>query len=553
VSNGVSFVPTATKIYTVTGTDVNGCSKSATTNVIVNDLPNVGVIASKSTVCKGDSILLTGKGAITYVWDNNVLNGVSFTPTITKTYSVTGTDLNGCSNVSTINVVVNNLPIVVSKASKTSVCKGDTTVLSGSGALKYVWDNNILDGVSFIPLSTKMYTVKGIDANGCSKSSSLNIIVNDLPVVVALYSKSAVCDGSSIILTGSGASSYTWDNNVTNGVSFVPTVTKTYTVIGINTKGCRNSASVNVLVNSLPSVAVTASSSSVCKGDSATLIGTGASKYIWDNNLLNGVAFLPLTTKIYTVTGTDSNGCSKSVKVEIKVITLPKVIISSKGNLVSCKNDGLELLTTMAGNSFLWSNGEISSNIFPSESGIYTLKLKDENGCEGLSNAIKVTINPLPNVQIKVNGPLSYCVNNLSELVASTGVSYKWNDGSVTKSIKPTISGDYSVKVTDINGCSNVSDNVTILINECVSIDNISAKNIKVFPNPTSDKLIISFPDYQTNLEIKLFDNSGKLVKSMFSSEKEIDLNVADLSEGIYILKLKSENNFYQTKVTVTK
>ena len=553
VSNGVSFVPTATKIYTVTGTDVNGCSKSATINIIVNDLPNVGAIASKSTVCKGDSILLTGKGAVTYVWDNNVLNGVNFTPTITKTYSVTGTDLNGCSNVSKVNVVVNNLPTVVSKALKTTICKGDSTILSGSGALKYVWDNNILDGVSFVPTSTKMYTVIGTDANGCSKSSSLNIIVNDLPVVVALASKTAVCNGSSIILTGSGASSYTWDNNVTNGVSFVPTVTKTYTVIGTNTNGCRKSASVNVMVNSLPTVTVTASSSSVCKGDSATLIGTGASKYVWDNNLLNGVAFLPLTTKIYTVIGTDSNGCSKSVKIELKVNTLPKVVISSKGNLVSCKNDGLELLTSMNGNSFLWSNGEISSNIFPSESGIYTLKLKDDNGCEGLSNAIKVTINPLPNVQIKVNGPLSYCVNNLSELVASTGVSYKWNDGSITKSIKPTISGDYSVKVTDINGCSNVSDNVTISINDCVSIDNISTKNIKVFPNPTSDKLIITFPDYQTNLEIKLFDNSGKLVKSMFSSEKEIDLYVADLSEGIYILKLKSENNFYQTKVTVTK
>lgn len=152
-----------------------------------------------------------------------------------------------------------------------------------------------------------------------------------------------------------------------------------------------------------------------------------------------------------------------------------------------------------------------------------------------------------------LNGPATYCTNNLSELVSSTGVSYLWNDGSITKSIKPTTSGDYSVKVTDVNGCSNTSASSTLFVNNCADLEDITKMNVSIYPNPTSDKFMVSLPQNKGVIEIKLFDNTGKLVKVITTIEKETTIPVVDLAEGIYTIKLYGDNLFYVTRVTISK
>ncbi|MEY8861382.1 hypothetical protein, partial [Tenacibaculum singaporense] len=117
-----SFVPTATTTYTVTGTDANGCENTAQVTITVNPLPTVTANASATTVCAGESVTLTGGGADSYVWDNGVSDGVSFVPTATTTYTVTGTDANGCENTAQVTITVNPLPTVTANASATTVC-----------------------------------------------------------------------------------------------------------------------------------------------------------------------------------------------------------------------------------------------------------------------------------------------------------------------------------------------------------------------------------------------------------------------------------------------
>ncbi|MCZ2483924.1 hypothetical protein G9H64_13250, partial [Aquirufa nivalisilvae] len=103
--------------------------------------------------------------------------------------------------------------------------------LSGSGASTYAWDNGISNGVEFTATETKTYTVTGTDANGCTNTATTTVTVNTPPTVSATQSQ-AVCAGTKVTLSGSGASTYAWDNGISNGVEFTATETKTYTVTG---------------------------------------------------------------------------------------------------------------------------------------------------------------------------------------------------------------------------------------------------------------------------------------------------------------------------------
>lgn len=307
---------------------------------------------------------------------------------------------------------------------------------------------------------------------GDGQVSTQFITISKLPSVVATASKTAVCSGESVSLTGTGASTYKWDNNVSNGVAFVPSATKTYTVTGTDANGCINTAIVNVTVNKLPSVVAIASKTAICTGESVTLTGSGASTYIWDNNVNNAVSFVPSETKTYTVSGTDVKGCSKTSSVNVKV-------------------------------------------------------------------------NQLPTVTISMNGPNTYCSNKLTELVASNGVSYLWNDGTTSKTIKPNQSGSYFVKVTDINGCSASSEPVYLTVDDCASIDQLAIQTIQIFPNPTTDLLSVEVSEDLIQLTYKIMDVTGKELVSEKLKHTLNTIDVEDLASGTYFFEIE---NGYKTK-----
>ncbi len=100
--------PLVTTSYTVTGADLNGCVGSITTQLNVNSNPTITVTGSGS-VCEGSSVILGVNGTNTYLWSNGAsTNSIAITPTITETYSVTGTDLNNCSTTQIVSVIVDN-------------------------------------------------------------------------------------------------------------------------------------------------------------------------------------------------------------------------------------------------------------------------------------------------------------------------------------------------------------------------------------------------------------------------------------------------------------
>ena len=241
--------------------DDNGCEGlPVQLSVTVVPLPTVAAGTSSPTneVCIGDSIQIQAAGALTYYWDNGaVLANDSVSPSTNTTYTVVGTDGNGCENTASVSIAVNALPTVAAGTSSPTneVCIGDSIQIQAAGALTYYWDNGaVLANDSVSPSTNTTYTVVGTDGNGCENTASVSIAVNALPNV-QIANPSAVCLGNSVSLQANGALSYLWSNSsVGSNITVTPTLTQsTYSVTGTDGNGCKNTDSINVTVNQLPS------------------------------------------------------------------------------------------------------------------------------------------------------------------------------------------------------------------------------------------------------------------------------------------------------------
>ncbi len=459
VFDGTAFTPSVgSTSYTVIGTDINGCQNSDQVNVTVNALPTIGA-GSDITVCQNDPVSLSGSGGVTYTWDNGVSDGISFVPAITNTYTVIGTDANGCQNSDQVDVNVNNLP-VVDAGVDISVCAGQSATLDAIGAQSYSWDNGGVQSVSFIPVATTTYTVIGTDANGCENTDQMNITVNALPTVSA-GADITVCEGQEVTLSGSGASTYDWDNLVFDGTIFTPSVGSiSYTVNGTDVNGCQNTDQVTVTVNALPTVDAGADIA-VCENAQITLSGAGASIYVWDNGVADGVSFIPAASGTYTLTGTDANGCENTDQVDVVVNPLPT--IDGGADISVCSGFSIVLAATGA-TSYAWDNGGVQNESFiPSGSALYTVVGTDDNGCQN-SDQVDVVVNALPTVN--AGNDLSVCQNETITLAGTgTAISYAWDNG-VTDNVgfSAVSTTTFSVLGTDVNGCQ-ASDEVIVTVN----------------------------------------------------------------------------------------
>ncbi len=395
VLDGVSFNANSTTTYTVIGTDGNGCTNKATSKVTVNALPTVTATADQ-TVCYDDKVTLKGSGASTYVWDNGVVDGELFFAKSTTTYTVIGTDGNGCTNKATSKVTVNALPTVTATADQ-SVCYDTEITLNGSGALSYIWDNDIPNNTSFKVKKTTTYTVTGTDSNGCENTATSTVTVHELPTVVANAVANEVCEGSTVTLFGTGASNYTWDKGVFDNVAFTQSVgAVTYTVTGIDDHLCRNSNTITIQVKALPLITVS-ENQSICIGDSIAIQASGnATSYLWSpgNGSTAEISVSPLTTTTYVVTGS-LDGCTASGSSLVTVKPRPSVNLTVD-NATICLGDKVILqATSSSGAVFQWSNSTVTQALledFPTANKTYVVTASLDGCTSATSASVEVEV-----------------------------------------------------------------------------------------------------------------------------------------------------------------
>ena len=382
--------------YVVTYTTPNpACAASSTFNITINPLPIVD--GNDEIICQGEPVILNGTGAVSYTWNNGVVNGVAFNPATTTTYTVTGTDANGCVGTGTAVVTVNALP-TVNAGPDQSMCSGVPVTLIGSGAPNLSWNNGVVDGIPFnSPIGTTTYTITGTDANGCSNTDQVNVIVYPLPSVNA-GSDMTICEGNVIALTGSGAASYSWTNGVVNGAPFIPASTQTYTVTGTDVNGCQDDDDVTITVEPIPDVSFSGNILSGCAPLTVTFTNTTAGnlvdcEWIFSNGtILTGCGSVTTTfanAGLYDVTlnVTTANGCSNSTTYTdyIYVEGYPNASFTPSANVVDNFSALINFTNTSTGaTSYLWNFGDNTgstiqpspSHQFPSEtSGSYLVQL----------------------------------------------------------------------------------------------------------------------------------------------------------------------------------
>ncbi len=177
-ATSATYSSTVSGNYSVKLNNVGCTIPSNTVSLTFNALPVVTAASSATAVCEGNNVTLSGGGASTYVWSNGVTDAISFIPTSNTTYTVTGTDANGCSKTATTDVIVNALPIVTAASSATAVCAGQTITLTANGATNYTWTNGPNTSTYTVnPLTNATYTVEGLDNNNCFNASSITISV----------------------------------------------------------------------------------------------------------------------------------------------------------------------------------------------------------------------------------------------------------------------------------------------------------------------------------------------------------------------------------------
>jgi dienelactone hydrolase len=292
------------------------------------------IISGQTSVCSGSQATLTASGASTYSWSGGISNGVAFTPSVGQTYSVTATNSLGCSKTFTTGLTVNSTPTVTAASSASLLCNGSSAILTATGASTYSWTSGPgTSSYAVSPTANTTYTVTGTNAGGCSHSTTITQSVSTSSINLSITGIFTVCAGGATSLTASGASSYAWAGGITNGTSFTPLATQSYTVTATNVAGCSTTSVTTVTVNQRPPVTAASSASMLCSGSSATLTAAGATSYTWNGGQANTAYYIvsPTATTVYSVTGKDANGCQNSATIT-QSVSLCSGIYSSQND-----------------------------------------------------------------------------------------------------------------------------------------------------------------------------------------------------------------------------
>ena len=470
---------TSTKTWTVVLTDKS--NKTATDSANVNIVAAPVVKVNPVSICEGATATLTASGAATYRWSPstglNTTTGAVVTarPATTTTYTVVGSIAEGCADTTTVVVTVMPKPDVQTTGG--TICKNDSVKLSATNALTYVWSPaaTLINSNTATPLAypsvTTTYTVIGTATNGCKDTTTaiVQVVNNITPVVTG---DTIICKGGSTQLTASGGSSYSWspgtglsDSTIANPVAS-PIVTTTYQVF-VSSGSCKGMKSISIKVNPLP--VVSATSLTICENEEATLTATGALTYTWSGGGITPVTSESITVKpevttMYSVVGTDVNGCSDDTTIAVTVNKLPVVSVN---NDTICKGEEVTLIASGAA-SYSWSSSAggtfpqaASIIVKPEITGTYTVTGTAVNGCKNAAVAT-IIVNPIPDVAVNSGVMCKGNTFTLKAVGASTN-SYTWqaSDGSQIPNkdvvvVSPLSSSTYTVTGSS-KGCMDTA------------------------------------------------------------------------------------------------
>jgi len=467
--------------YSVTVTDANGCTITAFFSITQPSVLMVTKNSSPETCAQANGSasvnVFGGTPPYTYQWMPCGCTSNAIAALAAGTYTAIVADANGCSSIDTFIISGTVPPNLTTSASPVSCFAGSNgnASVTASGAqtpYTYYWSNGNTNA-NATGLSAGNYWVTVISANGCSSSASI-LISQPTQMSVSVSQNDASCfgmsNGSASVSPSGGTPPYfyQWNNGqTTQSVSGL--AAGNYFVTTTDNNGCTNVQNIFIGQPTQVVLSIFSLTNVSCYGGSngtATAVtygGVAPYTYMWNNGQTSVIA-TGLSAGNYIVTVLDNNGCTMMTSVNINE---PSALSSSMNSAnVKCfgGNNGIAAVTVSGGTSpyyYSWNNGATTSQISNLTSQSYSVIITDANGCTQ-TNTVLITqpalltasINNVQNVScfLGSNGSASANVNG-----GTLPYTYLWNNGQTTQTAAGLPAGNYSVTITDANGCTAVN------------------------------------------------------------------------------------------------
>ncbi|MCO6478078.1 MAG: proprotein convertase P-domain-containing protein [Phaeodactylibacter sp.] len=474
--------------FEVTVTDGAGCTAIAVETLTEPEALELEFNVTNAT-CAGISdgaiqaAASGGVGLLNYEWDNALGSVQNPSGLAAGAYSLTVTDANGCQITGSAEVAAPTAVVIDSIAILPVLCSGEETgratvyASGGEGTYSYQWDDNLAQiSQSATMLGADTYTVVVTDGNGCQVSAQATIPEPE-PLSATFSNEDASCkglaDGTAAVAPTGGAAPYTFawqDGQTTNPAQGL--AAGTYGLAITDANGCilETSTTINEPAEEVTAVITQARRGCFGQSDNELTVAAGGGTgdgytYLWSNGQSTATA-TGLDSVSYTVTVTDGNGCqatATAIAQDLEQLTflvipeLPSCFGYSDGRL------GVNEISGGAGSvigdySFTWSNGDTGPTADNLLGGVsYSVTATDSRGC----TAMRTKLLPQPDeVTFGIATDSVRCFGNEDGSLSVENIqgefppyAYSWSDGQQTATAQGLAAGQYSVTVTDANGC----------------------------------------------------------------------------------------------------
>ncbi|MFK7757792.1 MAG: T9SS type A sorting domain-containing protein [Flavobacteriales bacterium] len=389
VTNGSSYAPQATEEATVTVTSIHGCESSQTIDIVVHPLPIVNA-GEDISICFGEATSLnaTHNGVIGN-WNQQVIDGVQFTPEESMGYTFEATNEFSCVASDEVFIEIKELP-VISELSDVAICQGQGVILEiihdgASGS----WNDDYEIDQQVFPEDSQEFTFTAIGANECQTQTSFMATVHANPAI-DMPLDTEVCAGSEYLLNAISDEDITWSDNYSNNSSIIVSNNLTLEAIATNSFGCVTTELLSITALELPFVDA-GQDMFVCPGDGIILNGSGDGMLEWNVGQENQTEYFLTEEEVLVLTATAANGCVAQDEMVVALHALPEVELSFENGV----------LTATGAMTFQWYfNGELISGIEansfePLENGEYQVIGYSEIGCSNYSEVMDLTISSI--------------------------------------------------------------------------------------------------------------------------------------------------------------
>ena len=502
--NNVLVYPNNTTLYSVIGTNFYGCTD--TTDILINtySAPTVSVSPNFSSICSGESQLLTAYGGLSYSWSPNIGISSNFGdsiivyPNTNMNYMVVGYDTNNCTDTAFAYFSTNTNAIIT--PTDPQVCYGDSLILDATSLNTpniYQWSTgDTTETITISPTTNTSYQVTLTYNSGCSKVSSTNVVVHKDTSVSVSTPSTQICFSFPANLYGYNASSYAWSgpgisqSSNDSIMTIQPPYDAWYYVEGTSINGCLSKDSIYISLYSQPQVSISTNNNTVCQGDSTTLFASGAIKYYWPSttSILDSLLVSPDSTFTYSVVGYDVNQCSDTAYLQIIIQNFPTINISPLWSII-CPDD-TTIVDVISNGTITWGSNNSSyfnninntqTQLFPNESLMYEISSITSNGCK---KDTFVRCHVKRNAYIQLNSDTStICLGDSALLTIQGALSLSWspqpsqsNQDMDSVYVKPDTNTTYIISGLSSDGCfSSVVAKVNIAADPIISITSSNA------------------------------------------------------------------------------